>query len=341
MNFNIINELLENMKTKIVYVLSSNDSDIFLEQILLSSYSLKLYNPNCHAVLVVDENTEKNIIDQRIQIMSHIDERIVVNIPFDLSKKEASRFLKTTLREHIHGDYLFLDGDTIICQSLAEIDNCPYDVAAVLDRHNYIHEGLISEFSLIGHSVSQENDKLYFNSGVMYVKDTKLTHNLYKAWYQNWNEWRIKKNICIDQPTLAKVNSQMGFVIKELSGIWNCQILGNGLKFLHEAYIIHFYNSSVSKTTYYFSNPDIYRKIKADSYIIPNEIRQKVRNSKSAFASECQILADEELNLYRSRVVRFIFAQYYYHKQFYRFLVRVVALCEKIMEIIRRLKRFL
>lgn len=34
------------MKTKIIYVLVSNENDCYLEQALVSIYSLRLYNPD-------------------------------------------------------------------------------------------------------------------------------------------------------------------------------------------------------------------------------------------------------------------------------------------------------
>jgi hypothetical protein len=36
------------MKTKIIYVLVSNENDCYLEQALVSIYSLRLYNPDAN-----------------------------------------------------------------------------------------------------------------------------------------------------------------------------------------------------------------------------------------------------------------------------------------------------
>ena len=45
------------MKTKIIYVLVSNENDCYLEQALVSIYSLRLYNPDANLLLLVDEET--------------------------------------------------------------------------------------------------------------------------------------------------------------------------------------------------------------------------------------------------------------------------------------------
>lgn len=325
------------MKTKIVYALSSDDNDMYLEQILLSSYSLKLHNSHCHAILVVDDKTEKNLVDKRMQIMNNIDELVVVKTPQNLSKHECSRYLKTTLREHIQGDYLFIDGDTIICSSLEIIDQCPYEVAAVLDCHNPvydchnpIYDGLRKQLAFVGYAITTEQDKLYYNSGVMYVKDTPKAHELYKTWHQIWNNYRIE--IGIDQPALAKANSKMGYVIKELDGIWNCQILVNGLRFLHEAYIIHYFSSGL-RISCYFANTKIFRQIKENKCIIPVEVQQCIKNAKSAFASECEMLAGD---LYYSPVIRFVIAQYIYHRWVYDLLNKIVCLYQIMVKCIKR-----
>jgi hypothetical protein len=42
------------MKTKIVYVVTSDETDVYLKQALLSVFSLRKHNPNAYAELVVD-----------------------------------------------------------------------------------------------------------------------------------------------------------------------------------------------------------------------------------------------------------------------------------------------
>jgi hypothetical protein len=43
------------MKTKIVHVVVSDETDIFLEQALLSIFSLRKHNPNSLVELVIDQ----------------------------------------------------------------------------------------------------------------------------------------------------------------------------------------------------------------------------------------------------------------------------------------------
>ena len=45
------------MKTKIVYVVVSDEHDIYLEQACLSMHSLRLYNPDAMITVVLDKHT--------------------------------------------------------------------------------------------------------------------------------------------------------------------------------------------------------------------------------------------------------------------------------------------
>ena len=73
-------------------------------------------------------------------IKKYVSEIIVVNVPDGMNKMHRSRYLKTTLRQHISGDFLFVDADTVITCDLSEIDEVDMEIAAVLDRHSPVSE---------------------------------------------------------------------------------------------------------------------------------------------------------------------------------------------------------
>lgn len=53
------------MKTKIVYVLVSDEKDLYLEQAWLSVYSLRLHNPTAYVVVLMDDNTERSLVGKQ------------------------------------------------------------------------------------------------------------------------------------------------------------------------------------------------------------------------------------------------------------------------------------
>ena len=123
------------MHTKIVYAVTSDNSDIYLEQTYVSIYTLRKYHPDAYVVLVVDDVTNATLKDKRDYIMNVVTEKVVVIPPKEYTKVERSRYLKTTLRNQIDGDYLFIDSDTVITASLDEIDTFEDDVCCVIDYH--------------------------------------------------------------------------------------------------------------------------------------------------------------------------------------------------------------
>ena len=103
------------MKTKIVYVLVSQESDFYYEMLLLSLHSLRLYHSreDTEVVVVMDQDTHTRLQEMRATLLKEITP-LPVDVPSDYSIKQRSRYLKTNLRELLRGDFLYLDTDTVL-----------------------------------------------------------------------------------------------------------------------------------------------------------------------------------------------------------------------------------
>ena len=121
------------MNTKLLYVLVSDESDIYLEQASVSMFSARLHNPQIHITLLMDDLTDKNLIGQRRELLKTVSEKIVISLDAKYTNKERSRILKTGARLYVHGDFLFIDCDTIVAAPLDDIDTNPIDLGAVMD----------------------------------------------------------------------------------------------------------------------------------------------------------------------------------------------------------------
>lgn len=325
------------MNTKIVYAVVSNEKDIYLEQTLVSIYSLRLYNPKAHVILAIDEDTEKTIQGKRCEILKYITEKIIIKTPNKYNQVQRSRYLKTTLRQHIAGDYLFIDSDTIITSSLEDIDEFTGEIGAVLDKHLYINEhpakqNIHNWAKQIGWKIT-ENTPQYYNSGVFYVKDTPNTREFYSKWNSFWTSGS-KNKLNLDQPSLGKTYSTMP-IIKELEGIWNCQILENGLKYLYNAKIIHYFSSCHSdpsyESPYLFLDKQIFMQIKEDG-LISQEIITMIKDAKSAFSLHYQIYTGKNLQFFSTYPYFFLKKLYYNYTSLY--------LCiDKFLSVIGKIKR--
>ena len=213
------------MKTKILYVLVSTNDDIFAEQTYLSLLSLKRHNDSCSVSLLVDNKTAKSLKSRKFDLMSLVDEPIIVDMPEEMSNKYKSRVLKTSMRNYVEGDFLYIDSDTIILSDLSEIDKEQSDMAAVYEYNRPFCENtnkktLAEIYERIGHDINRIKD--YFNSGVIYVKDNSQTRLFFNDWFSEW-ENETKLGIFFDQPSLGICNARRGNYISALDGSWNCQ----------------------------------------------------------------------------------------------------------------------
>lgn len=234
------------MKTKLVYVLTCAPEATYIEQALISIWSARYHNPDAHIVLLVDDKTNELLVGKRAEVLEYITEKVV--IPFDdanATMMYRSRWIKTQVRQLVKGDLLFIDCDTIITQSLSEIDECNNDVAMVLDEHLQVNEynddlkRYIQSNSLkLGYDVL--NEKEYFNSGVIYSKDSDKANELWKLWHKYWCNGE-QNGVPIDQPALGLANLHSYHMIQQLPQTWNTLVYMNPI-FVHQGKILHFWN---------------------------------------------------------------------------------------------------
>ncbi|MDR2407616.1 MAG: hypothetical protein LBE13_05855 [Bacteroidales bacterium] len=280
-----------------VYVLSSNKTDYYYEQFLLSIVSLQLYNKNFNIIVLVDKKTKKNLNEKRNEYEKYVTEIKVVETPVSLPQKEASRFIKTSMRQHITGDFLFIDCDTIITGKLIFTSPVETNMAAVLDSHIPLSQHhLYSQFrerdKILGYTRKNEIDK-HFNSGIIYSRDTPDSYQFFEKWHSLWIESN-KKGISADQPSFNQANYECNSIITELDGSWNCQISHNGLPFLFNAKIIHYFATSLVsfEPPFMLASKKILESIKENG-IISSDIMKLLHNPKTAFSGKTRLIADQ------------------------------------------------
>lgn len=254
------------MRTKLVYVLNCMIDKTYVEQALMSVYSARYWNPDAYIVLVVDDMTDGLLTGERGEILKYISEKKVVSFPDNDNMMYRSRWLKTSIRQIVEGDFLFIDCDTLCQKPLDDIDGFDCQVGAVYESHLPVSsfcEDLLnkakSSTSVLG--VGIEEEKYYFSSGVLYVKDTPRAHELFEHWHSCWLE-SSKVGICIDQPALAKANKEVGHIIERIPDSYNC-ILFTRNSFTSQAHILHITS---------FMNPCLLFEGKTLSYVRNNGV---------------------------------------------------------------------
>ena len=324
------------MKTKVVYVLVSNDNDFYFEQALISVCSVKVNSPNSFILLVVDDKTNSTLKGKRGIIKQYVNEIKVVDLGLETSNAFRSRILKTTLRSIVEGPYLFVDTDTVVCSPLDEIDaliDSSVNIAAVPDAHCKFKE--MSRYSvhtersrIIGWDL--DNDEFHFNSGVMFVADNEFTHDFYQKWNSNWNYER-KFNLFFDQLALAYTNGMLNYPIRELSGIWNCQIATNGIYYFASAKILHLLGGYHDGCPYFFSNLFPYIQLK-NTGEISAAVWDKIKNPKSAFIGDVKFIGNSDSDFIKSS----LYGLFVYHKSIYNIMDKFGSFYFKLRRIAKK-----
>lgn len=274
------------MKTQIVYVLVSSEKDVFLEELWVSVWSLRRYEPDVTVNVIVDEPTAKRV-KANVELMTLITNVVVADVPEKYTPKERSREIKTRIRDLIKGDFFYIDTDTVICKSLVDIDNCEYDVAGIPDsnvllRSNPFADGMIGSVKeIFGSDVS--NCEYLINGGVIYAKDNQVAHELFRRWNKNWTYSCFKKGNSQDQPALWQSDHEMGNVIKLLPDVYNSQV-AMSLQYFADAAIVHFLHMNFIPDQSYspYLSLKIYKDIKAAGKLT-SDIKELIINCKSSF----------------------------------------------------------
>lgn len=285
------------MKTKIIYAIVSGNNDYFYEQVWVSAFSLKYHNPDAHIIVVADRATYDNITSTyRKTSLDLIDELIPIDIEGEYSNMQKSRWLKTNLRNLVEGDYLFIDGDTIITDELSCIDDLSCDMGMVLDYHTTLDNNwnvkreLSAAKRIFGRDCSLVQK--YFNSGVIYCKDNPRTREFYHRWHENWKTSDAQGH-SFDQLSLMITGLEYPNVCEEISGIYNCQITIE-LSYLVDAKIIHFFSSTSTSFTP-FKCKDTYLQIK-DEGKISDSLQVQIINCKRRFNGPIYIMTNYDKN---------------------------------------------
>lgn len=326
------------MKTKVVYVLVSSDKDIYLEQMYVSMYSLRFYNPNAYVVLLTDSQTAMTFTGRRKEMTKYADEIVKIELDSSLNGQQKSRQLKTSIRNRIDGDFLFIDCDTIITRDISCIDETSVSIAACRDTHssfidNPYRDMCLKDGQLLGWPIEGEKD--YFNSGVIYVKDNSETREFYRRWNENLNLGYSKK-VYMDQPSFAKTNYEMGHIVRHLDDIWNCE-LKHGIRYLKDAFIIHYLCTNVStshdKQLFILNEEDVLLEVKRTGDI-SEQIKETIVDPFKGIAEITHCFAGEDVYFFKTFCYNFVRQHYRTRRQ--KMLVITLRILRKFERMIRK-----
>ena len=214
---------------------------------------------------------------------------------------------------HVKGDFLYIDSDTIVCSPLDDIEKVAFDLGGVPDQHMPLSQNSHAinfkrYIEKVSGTKAPAKYDTYFNSGVLWVRDVESNYKFFKDWNEVW--LRAKdKGIRLDQPSLAYANYKNDFKIKQLDGIWNCQVWF-GANYLSMAKIIHYFASVDNQIGGYGKfSVEMPQKIKSGEPLNENDW-DLIQNARNVFPSPNAIIAGADYEIFKSSLCGLLRALY-------------------------------
>ena len=304
------------MRTKLLYILVSTPADVYLEQAYVSAASARRHNPEACLTLLTDTATESTLGSRGPQdaaFRALFDEVVVAQLDATLTPMQRSRLLKTGMRDYVKGDFLFIDADTVVAGPLGAIDQVEAPLAACTDLHapsfalHPHYRATVNMCRKLGFDASA--CPLYFNSGVLLVKDTPANHSFFQAWQKNYSNG-FAAGIRPDQPSLAQTNAQMGNPVQPLPDVWNCQVQ-NGVRYLKDALIVHYMVTNVASgqegALYALNRKDLLLEVRKEGLAPVQDI---LDHPLAGYAPFVRVFAGEDLYFFQTRRYKWLRKKY-------------------------------
>lgn len=316
----------------IVYVVVSSPKDVYLEQAWVSIHSLHLYNKDARVAILTDKATADSLTGKRAGIKELVSEIKVVDVPEHYTPLQRSRYLKTTMRRYFSGTMLFVDTDTVITGNLSDLDNFQGEIGAVLDANVTFDKELWDDMlhstlsNVAGHDIG--NVTHYYNSGVVYMRDTENVHRLFDEWHKCWLNSVSVLDFPYDQQSFHVANDRSGNIIKEMSGVYNCQVK-QCIKYLFKAKIMHFCDCPRVETKQLsaFTDNSVYNALK-EAGEMTDDIHNTIVECKSSF-NDATVLFSKQQAKYSIGFDNELFELYQEYKKNTRFYRHSMLLLRK------------
>lgn len=289
------------MALKFVYVIVSSEADWYVEQALVSVHSLKMYNPDAMITLVFDKPTFSGLAQHRKDLLDYADEVVVEELPDSLSLEQRSRYLKTSLRQLVKGDFLYIDNDTVITGPLDALRDFDCEVGAVYNQHGVIWDKdnrhpMLRRYHSDTKIEPEEDDDIeeYFNGGVIFCRDTPKAHKFFQRWHDLWKLSSCERGYHKDQPDMWRANLQCGNLIKPIDGVYNFQAIypNKSLKYLGDLKIFHYFSSTKHVRHLAMKNEDFLRGIRDNG--LGNAVESMIVNIKDEYLGGLYVIMDKE-----------------------------------------------
>lgn len=224
-----------------VFVVTAGKSDLFAQMARVSTAAVRLVEPTARVTLVCDEQLTGRTEPGIRALLGEVDLVLARAADYD-DPGMRSRHLKTSLREIVTGEFLYLDVDAVPVRPLGEVARICGDAAGCLDRNQIAADYVVDEWvrDIYGR-LEWSLPRRYFNGGVMFWKDTPAARQLGAWWHESWRQTSALGRH-EDQPGLNHAIESSPAAVVELPRVYNAMIHWRR-EMARDAKIIHFFTS--------------------------------------------------------------------------------------------------
>jgi hypothetical protein len=214
----------------------------------VAAASVKRWLPDCQVRLLCDDLTTTRLAAHRSRLNAYFDEVVSVPAPVE-SCKDRSRYLKTTMRRWLRGEFIYLDVDILALDSVAPLLGRASSVGLTLEGNAAASD--VQQFPRVA-ALYQKLDwgpmpGRYFNGGMMVVRDNTAALAFFERWHEYWQITRAA-GCTDDQPSLNRAVLGLANDVEVLSPEWNAMVLFEPARW-RGCRIAHFFASNPFPST--------------------------------------------------------------------------------------------
>jgi hypothetical protein len=224
----------------VCYVLVAEGWDRHAQMTWLSAHSLRLHEPNARITLVSDARSRPKLDSSCRALLDVVDD--IVTVDTDLEEQRLRAFhLKTMLRRHVDSDFLYLDSDTLVIAPVRSVLDIDAEVAAATDfnnDHEWFPPQLEGPYTRLGWPYPLP---YYFNSGVMFLRDTASVRDFSAEWTRRWF-LLVDEGMPGDQEAFVSALYAMPVAWRRLPKAFNAITVKRNYRF-RDSRVLHFFGS--------------------------------------------------------------------------------------------------
>ncbi|MFL5244255.1 MAG: putative nucleotide-diphospho-sugar transferase [Gemmataceae bacterium] len=223
--------------------MSSDKWDRYARMGYVSATLVRHFHPDCRITLLVDEVTGKALNAPASPLLDVVDNTVAIETGLE-NAVARSRFVKTSMRRWITGDFVFLDVDAIPIAPFGDILNTEGAIAAALENNKqekdrFFPHGLDELYARLQWTCPVPK---YFNTGIVLLRDTPATHAACDEWHRRWLQ-SSEVGYLSDQPSFNSAMYESNIPIGILPSEYNAMVLFFPWRF-RSCRIAHFFESN-------------------------------------------------------------------------------------------------